>query len=367
MSSIFRKTLTLVSLLSLSGCAFLNAFNSDLDKQIDTWMAQHEYARIIDTVQYVRPSNPKYALLQKKRQQAIVEAKRYEQAQISKSLNLVEKGQWQEAELTLNDALDKLPQSAPLQKTYQEFLKQRASYLGSLNTQLTINKAEWLIKDRPVQQQISRALPVNGKNRNVMEQYRRESQDVFQQLVSCGNHAELSKDFALAEKCYLLADRLKPDTDIKDKLANIQKRLMTIRMHEQAQKQTAPAISQLGLNLLGKSKKALQGGHLKQAIDYYDKIPDNDRNLDMVAQYGSEMHHRIRDNVNQGIELGRKLYSQGQVEQALAVWNKLRDLDPENENLLSHIDRAERVLEKVKKLREEQSQETTSPPTNSGK
>jgi len=79
------------------------------------------------------------------------------------------------------------------------------------------------------------------------------------------------------------------------------------------------------------------------------------------------MHRRIRENVNQGIELGRKLYSQGQVEQALAVWNKLRDLDPDNENLLSHIDRAERVLEKVKKLREEQKPAAATQPDSSSK
>ena len=66
MISLFRWTLAVFLMLFLSSCAFLNSFNSDLNKQVDTWMAQHEYSKILDTLQYIRPSNPNYKLLQKK-------------------------------------------------------------------------------------------------------------------------------------------------------------------------------------------------------------------------------------------------------------------------------------------------------------
>lgn len=358
MTNLFKYALAFASLLFLSSCAFLNSFSSDLDKQVDIWMSQHEYGKILDTLQYIRPSNPKYKLLQKKRQQAIKASRHYEQATITKSLNLIEKGQWHEAELILTNAIEKLPDSQPLHKTYQEFLKQRTVYLKSLYTQLSINKAEWLVKDKPVQQQLDRTLPDDTKTRGAMEEYRRQTRHVYQQLLACGVEATNMSNLEIAEQCYRLADKLLPNATVKNKLAAIRQKLSRNQKPDKEQQSASPAISQLGHNLLEKSKKALEAGHLKLAINQYNKIPGSDKNLDIVKTYGAEMHRRIRENVNQGIELGRKLYSQGQVEQALAVWNKLRDLDPDNENLLSHIDRAERVLEKIKKLRKEQKTET---------
>ncbi|MEJ2399309.1 MAG: hypothetical protein P8Z67_14050, partial [Gammaproteobacteria bacterium] len=145
----FKVVVLGLPLLLLSGCAFINSFSSDLDKQVDSWMAQHEYAKVIDTLKYIRPSNPQYRLLRRKRQQAIVEAKRYQQVQINKSLNQIEKGQWHQADLTLRNAKEKLPDSPALDKTYREFVAQRNNYLKSLHIQLDINRAEWLVKNKP--------------------------------------------------------------------------------------------------------------------------------------------------------------------------------------------------------------------------
>jgi hypothetical protein len=357
-----RTVLAIGLLLYLGGCAYFNSWNSDLDKQVDIWMAQHEYSKILDTLQYIRPSNPKYSLLRKKRQQAIEEAKRYEQEQISESLNLIEKGQWHQAELTLNIAREKLPESKALRNTYQEFLRQRAQYLKSLYNQLAINKAEWLVKDKPVQQQLMLTLPDDKQTQTAMAQYREDSQRVYQQLLTCGSDASRVEDLDLAQQCYELADKLQPSADIKDTLDAIEEKLARRQAPIQEPKQKSHTLSQLGSNLLEKSKKALQAGHLKLALERYDKIPSSDKNQPAVKTYGDEIKRRVRDNVSQGIELGRKLYSQGQVEQALAVWNKLRELDPDNENLLSHIDRAERVLEKIQQLRKEQAPATTESP-----
>lgn len=364
MTSQLRTALISLTLLFLSGCAFLNSFNSDLDNQVDVWMAQHEYSKILDTLKYVRPSNPKYQLLRRKRQQAIEESKRFEQSQISKALNQIEKEQWHEAEMTLTNAIEKLPDSKPLHKTYQEFIKQRTQYIKSLYTQLSINEAEWLIKNKPVQQKLNRTLPEDRKTQQELEDFRSDSQHVYQQLLACGVEATKSDDLELAEECYQLADKLQPNATNKETLADVRAKLDRKKSRIAEQKQKTPALSQLGRNLLDKSKKALDSGKLKLALIQYNKIPNTDRNQAPVKAYGEEMNRRIRDNVTQGIEMGRKLYSQGQVEQALAIWNKLRDLDPDNENLLSHIDRAERVLEKIKQLRKEQKPETQ--PTNPG-
>lgn len=347
------KLAQLLSLLLLSGCAFINSFNSDLDKQVDIWMAQHEYAKVIDTLNYVRPSNPKYKLLQRKRKQAIIEAKRYEHSQIKLSLDQIENGQWQEADMTLKNAMDKLPESTKLEKTYQEFINQRKQYLRSLYIQLAINTAEWLNKNKDIEQQLKHTQPGSSQVQDTLSRFQDETQKVYPKLLRCGKLAESLDDFGLAQQCYGLANSLVPSASLKQKLAAIR---ATIDKRQSRSKKAGTSLSLLGKNLLEKSRQALQKGDLKLALSYYEKIPDDDKQLPIVRRYSREMEHRIRENVRQGIELGRKLYSQGQVEQALAVWNKLRDLEPDNENLLSHIDRAERVMQKIRQLREEQKQ-----------
>lgn len=356
MKRLFRLIQLLVPLLLLPGCAFINSFSGDLDKQVDTWMAQHEYAKVIDTLKYVRPSNPRYRLLQRKRKQAIADARDYEKSQIKLSLNQIEKGQWHQANLTLTDALEKLPPSPQLEKTYQEFIAQRKQYLRSLYTQLAINKAEWLSKNRQIEQQLIQTEPDSGKTQQRLSEFQDQTREVYPKLLRCGKLGESLGDFALAQQCYELANNLIPSAPLKQKLAKIRAVLDKQIKPDEQPRNPAPKLSLLGRSLLDKSRKALQAGNLKLALDHYEKIPDDDKQLAVVRQYSEEMEHRIHENVRQGIALGRKLYSQGQVEQALAVWNKLRELEPDNEDLLSHIDRAERVMQKIRQLREEQRQ-----------
>ena len=99
---------------------------------------------------------------------------------------------------------------------------------------------------------------------------------------------------------------------------------------------------------------------MKEAIALYDQIPADDRQYTQVRAFKKELNARIKSNVTQGIELGRKLYSQGEIKQALAVWNKVRELDEDNQYLISYIKRAERVLKKLDKLQREGT--TIKPP-----
>lgn len=355
MRNLSRAGLAACLLLQITGCAFLHSFDSDLDTQVDQWLAQHEYTKVLDTLKYIRPSNPKYELLQKKRAQAIQEAKRYEQQQIARSRELIANAQWHEAELTLNSAMQKLPDSKPLQAAYADFIRQRAQALQGLYYQLYINKAEWLVKNKDVQAELARTIPNDKKTQQAMEDYKRDSQHVYQQLLICGVEATNINDLDLAEQCYMLANDLQPSASLQATLTDIQQQQAKTR-------QTKPAsLSSEGRTLLEQSKQAMAKGNLKLALTTYNKISVSDKNYALVKAYGQELNHRIHDNVTQGIELGRKLYSQGEVEQALAVWNKQRELDPDNEYLLNYIERAEHVLEKINTLRQQQKPGVTAP------
>jgi tetratricopeptide (TPR) repeat protein len=163
-------------------------------------------------------------------------------------------------------------------------------------------------------------------------------------------------DLELAEQCFLLADELQPSQALQTTILDIQKQLAS------KQKPATVTISEHGRTLLANARRKMKDGNLKDAIDLYKQIPARDQKHESVEAFKQELDTRIRKNVTQGIELGRKLYSQGEIKQALAVWNDVRELDPKNQHLISYINRAERVLNKLEQLQKENT--TVKPPEN---
>ncbi len=53
--------------------------------------------------------------------------------------------------------------------------------------------------------------------------------------------------------------------------------------------------------------------------------------------------------------VGDQLYRDGQLEQAVAVWQSLLKLTPDNTSVKARIERAEHVLNKLQALRKEQA------------
>lgn len=353
MKSCVKILFTIITLMAVSGCAFLYSLDKDLDKQVDAWVMEHEYTKALDALELVRASHPKYKLLQKKKNEVKKAAKKYETSNLQKVNELITRQEWDAAEKILNESMEKLPDSEKIQQAYQDFIRFRATYLKSLYYQLYINKAEWLVKNKNVNKKLEQALPKNRDNKNIIREHQQEVQHIYQKMLVCGIEGINIGDLDLAEQCYLLANELIPDPEIKAKLDDIQTQLSKLEKNKPFK------LSKHSRHLLDQSKQTMQSGKLKEALVIYDKIPGTDKRHGLVKSYKQELDRRIEQNVAEGIEVGRKLYSQGEVEQALAIWNELMKLAPDNEYLISHIERAKRVLEKLQKLRKKDS---TVPP-----
>lgn len=343
------KVLLVYLLFNLSGCALLHSLDKDLDKQVDAWVKNQEFTKALDALSLVRKTHPKYLLLLEKTKDVKKAAEKFEEIKVTEANDYIDQQRWQDAEMVLNQSLEKLPDSEKLQTIYRAFIKQRAYYLKSLYYQLYINKAEWLVKNQGVNKELARAMPKDRDTRRVMEQYQEEIQHVYQQLVVCGIEGMNIGDLDLAEQCFLLADELKPSQAIQTTIIDIQQQLSKLEMKKPAD------LSTHGRHLLMKAQQDMQAGKLKKSIQSYRQIPGIDKRHGLVKSFKQELDSRIHTSVKEGIEVGRKLYSQGDIERALAIWHDLQEIAPDNEYLLSHIDRAKRVLKKLKKIRNKDS------------
>jgi len=338
----------------IPGCALIHSFDKDLNSQIDLWLKQAEYTKALDAISYVNKNHPQYTQLQKRKVLIQQAAFKFEKVKLREIDAHIKARDWQTAEKSLNYSLAKLPDSKKLQTAHREFIRKRAQYLKSLYYQLYINKAEWLVKNKGVQTELSAAMPDEKAGEKALQQHKQETEKVYQQLVVCGIEGMNIGDLELAEQCFLLAEELKPSEALRSSINDIQRELSRI------EKRVTLVLSQKARELLNKAKTTMQSGDFRGSLKIYRKIPQTDKNHTLVRSFKQELNTRIKDKVTSRVDMGRKLYSQGEIKQALAIWNDIRELDPNNEYLLNHIERAQKVIDKLEQLKDQTS--TISPP-----
>lgn len=336
------------------GCGVFPSLDRNLDQKVDTWVGEHEYAKALNTLAKIPKSHPDYDRLKARRLEIEKSAHKYELQQLSLIEDSIAKEDWHRAGQDFKQLMNKLPESEQLQSAYQDFIKQRTAYINQLKNQLAINKAEWLVKNAEPEQKLARANPDDRQLQRELEQHKKDADVVYQQLSACGINAINEGNLGLAVQCLQLADQLQPSEALQSSIANLQKQL------ESQRQRISKVISEHGKQLLDKAGLKMREGNLKEAVALYKQIPAKDKNYPAVISFKQELDKRVQTNVKQGIDLGRKLYSQGEVKQALAIWNNILELDADNQYLISYIRRAERVLEKLEKLQREGT--TIKPP-----
>ncbi len=342
----YRKVLLLICLIfQVSGCAVWYSMQSDLDSRIDQWVAAKDFTTALDTLEQISSSHPHYAQLQSKRKYILQLARDYEASTLQNAANETKQQHWQNAAQLYQQGIEKLPHSESLAVAYQNFLQERQQQLEITTYRMNLYKAEWLLKSIPLQQQYEQLTP-GGHRTDVITGLREtDIGDLYQELVQCGQASMQRTDFELAEKCFSTAMELNPDGHRFPVTLDIPQQLAILEKHREV------TLSAKGEEILSNSRQALKKDDLRQAFKLFKKIPSRDQHNATVLEFRKELNIRIGNNVKQGIEMGRKLYSQGDIERALAIWNSVRELDPNNEQLDNHIERAQHVLNKLKFLK----------------
>lgn len=340
----FRFLTLILLILSLHGCAFIHAFDSELPQQIDQWVADNEYAKALDTLDYVSKSHKQYSLLMNKKHRILLQAKEYENHSYALAQQAEKNLDWNKASNIYQSALDKLPASPFLQTEYQEFIQRRDEYLEDLEFKLSISKGSWLIETSPIHKTIIEA---NPGNKNAQKRYNKtseEMQQTAQVLLKCTEVAIQAGRTALAETCLQIASELNPLYIDKSKIKQF--RIDLAKTHQQRitlqNKKTQELINEL--------KQGYSHENLQRAQRHLATIRESDKQNKESKKLATQLSQQLNKGLNDRIEAGRHLYSNGQVQNALSIWIPLQSIDPNNKKLEDYIKRAKRVMAKVKKL-----------------
>jgi tetratricopeptide (TPR) repeat protein len=357
-----------LSMMLMAGCAELSArFGvGELDDDLDRLVAAQEYGRALALIEAVPERDPKYHYYHYRRDQILELAEEYETAQFAEAAQLQVDGDWEGALALYKQGLDKYPQSTLLQDGLLYLREAQAKQLAKIELELLISRGEFLVEALPRQRQLTEVDPEDRDARRLHDKLEAEALDVGAKLGDHGAQAHEEGNIALAKRTLPLATRLNPDPHIAARYQGL-KALETAERWQQKtekkkaqvdqQRQAVKARKQRSRDLYAVYLRAEQNQDLVLARDALRKIIRIDGPSSRAAALLPGLEERIALRVNDLIAQGGSSYSRGQFEEAVVFWEHALELDPDNEEAEANLKRAERVLAKLKELREKQATE----------
>jgi hypothetical protein len=334
--------------IGFNGCTVMQPLPDDLPERIHVWMQNDEYGQALRMLDRVRSDHPRYVELIRMKPQVRQQAQAFAQRIAGQARQAWGTDDWQTAYDKLQYGLQRYPQSELLQRTNSEFEQKRQTHLQRLQQQLDINKAKWLARNMPIQREMAEMAPDEPEVIQHQQQLEAQRDEVYKRLVTYGVDAMKQEQWQLAHRCLTLAEGLKPTGALSGALKRVSAKL---NIEEQKKTQLLSADTR---HWLGKAREELAQDNIKQALHSYRQIDKAQTDRSTVRAFKQQLDKRIEQDIEEGIETGRKFYTQGKIERALAVWHSLQELNPHHEKLNAHIARAEKVLKKIKRLREDQ-------------
>lgn len=311
-----------------------------------------QQVEVTQRLQKLEPSDTEYGGRQTALKAARDRVWQFERQSIAIAVRYEQKQQWREADQIYARALKYVPDSEILQAARKQMEERREAREQTLRAELSINQGEQLLKDERSYEQIAQLKPSSLLTRLEISAYERKRRKVSDQLLTQGKLAIERRDYSLARRCLAIAQRLEPTDEVGDALqladARLNKTGRVIPLPSRMRESSLHARIEQYQQTLEKGDLSLARRQLTQL---QQQFPDNADLQTLDAQ----LRILIEAKVVAASQHAKVLYSEGNVQQALALWQEILPLDPDNPDLQLNISRAQRVLENLRALREKQS------------
>ncbi|MCA0900598.1 tetratricopeptide repeat protein [Microbulbifer agarilyticus] len=287
------------------------------------------------------------------------ELHRFEREVLESASRLERKNEWYRAAQQLEGAIAVLPTSPVLTAAYGEFQERRKLRGERVRMEIAIHQGEQLLKDIDAYKRLQQLQGRDVLTWVELKNFNRKRRASAEELQKYAELALLRKDYGLAQSGLKVAkalygDDLEQDKENKEQLeqslteANHQLRKRNPRRTKVAARKPSPASAQPIPT--AELEQTLDNGDLpsarQQLTELEQQAPDHPELQTLQARFDSMVSAQLES----ALQRGNELYSQGEIEQALAVWREAHTLAPENMELRGNISRAERVLENLRAL-----------------
>jgi len=368
---LFRLVVLAFFLSTTSGCAYLTARSDGVAEKIDTLVEQQQYGRVQQILASVPASHPDYSHLSALPGEIEKLAETYQQQALIEGKRLEQQGQWLLARERYQQALRKLPDSEKLKAAQQALQLKQSAKEAALEFDLMMARGEWLKHNLVIQRELARITPSNWFREGRYEGVLREAKRLAEELGRHGARALEQGDLPRADRVSNLALQLYPGPAIEEIRQALVREQQALAQEQQAladqQRQSQEADQQRKQQAIVQSQKdvrqtiraslqhALGQNSLSEALLIANQLEQlgelNTEEQQLMQQLARLVQQQVESDMNLGIEH----YGQGDYQEAITLWRNVLALEPGNEQAADRIERAERILEKLQRLRDEKS------------
>ena len=363
------KLILIISIVMFTqGCAFMSARSSGMLETVDALVEQERYGQAQVILAHVPETHDDYskvgALIAEIDRQTIL----YEQQVRDKGGELEKAGEWHRAKQYYQAALANVPDSEKIKSAYQALSLKQGERVEKLELELLMLHARWLKDTVSIQSELALITPGSWLKESRWKRNKEESKKIAKSLVRHSEEALELGELQHAEKLLNLAWQLDPVPQIDELRALLVKqqqvaaeqqqqvlneRLQSQAENERKQQQVIIESREKMRNILNVSlHNAFENHELVKALDYVARLKllgELNESEELLAQKLTlQLNQQIKKHLDQGVEH----YGLGQYKKAIEAWEGVLALDPDNEQALEHIGRAERILEKLQRLRD---------------
>lgn len=354
--SLRQLLVTPLLLIALIGCSAGRFHWPGTTGEVEQLLNEQRYGTALSRIQELSQKEPDNQELVKLRHEAIYQAFRYEQQMIAEAQARQDEGDWKGALDTIDEALLRHPDSTALQQTRTELKAEQERRLAELDTDLMLARGNWLLEEKGVLERRRTLAGASWTDGWKLTDIDDELARMQPALILQGERALKAGKLTLAESCFSLAQRIQSDPAARKGLNAIYRtrKKQQSASREREHKAQIRQLRHQFETFLEEAREALARDDLLTARDALAAANAIDSGDPALAQLRANYQPRQEARVEQLITEGNSLYRRGLFHQARDLWREVVTLDPGNTLAQARLDRAERVIEKLERLRSQQ-------------
>jgi tetratricopeptide (TPR) repeat protein len=348
----------------LSGCPQINTVRtaSSGPNELEALLQNRQYERALQVLDSTRPSD-----IESRRNRILLLINNYENVTLAEAQASVDADDLASALNRLDGALQNIPSSDLLRQYRDRIERVRDSRMQRNERQQVLNRADYVLQQRSLYAKQKLLQAPTLVQRWQLMRLEQESVSLSEDLLRNGLRILESGDPESAAKYLNLARQLHDSDEATDAL----RRLQYARAAQQrpappprnavrrAPGHTARTVDGITdrqqaqvQRIQAEMDKALAESDLARAHDALERLRVAGADDEDVARRQLALHHAMQSRVLDLMRQGDRYYRADAVEPALDNWREALSLDPDNDEIQARIERAEKVLARLRELKQ---------------
>jgi len=328
--------------MNLYACALIQSTPESLDKDIKLWLSENEFDEVDDALKNINNKDKKFQAITKQKPKISKQKNKFIENTSSSAQTYLNDNKWQLALDTYNSALEKIENEPRLSKEREKLLVDRDLKVSALRKEMLMKRANALISYKEIYSKLNALVPQDYSAQFDINRYEKDRVEVAGYLKMCGDHAKKKKQYITARDCYSLSNKLVPNKQKSNWVAKIDSQLKSKSDKKRYDE------------LLKAYKSAFEKEEYMKARLHLNTLLAIDPSHKKAKTLLTALNKKVREQASIKITLGRELYSKKKINDALLVWQQALLLEPDNEELIQLVSRAEKVSKKIQSLEKTQ-------------